>query len=218
MNSNEIPYVVKPMTRADVSEVAALERTVFSLPWSRYAFEHELQHNPMAHFLILRMRETGTVAKKRPSRTVQHPASSPSSSPSLLGYGGFWLIIDEAHICTLAVHPDWRGKGLGELLVIHLIDRASQLNAAVVTLEVRATNLVAQRLYGKYGFRKVGCRRGYYTDTREDAIIMSTEPISSTKFHGQLQELQAALWHRLATEPNRVPNRAQSAVGNNCGD
>ena len=215
MSGNEIPYVVEAMTPADIPEVAALERTVFTLPWSRYAFEHEVQHNPMAHFLILRKRDTGTIMQKCASRPVQKAASNPSSSPALLGYGGFWLIIDEAHICTLAVHPDWRGKGLGELLLMHLIEHASQLNAAVLTLEVRATNLVAQRLYGKYGFRKVGRRSGYYMDTGEDAIIMTTDPISSTKFHGRLQELQTALRRRLAVEPNRVPSSPQSAVDKN---
>ncbi len=198
MDSNKIPYVVEPMTPADIPEVAALEKRVFSLPWSRYAFEHELQHNPMAHFLVLRERERDS---------MQRAASNPPSNPSLLGYGGFWLIIDEAHICTLAVHPDWRGHGLGELLLVHLIDRASQVNAAVLTLEVRATNLAAQRLYGKYGFRKVGRRIGYYTDTGEDALIMTTRPISSNQFRQRLQELEAALWLRLTAEAARNSQR-----------
>jgi len=203
MDGNEIPFVVEPMTPTDIPEVAALEKRVFSLPWSRYAFEHELQHNPMAYFLVLRERERDS---------MQKAASKPPFSPSLLGYGGFWLIIDEAHICTLAVHPNWRGHGLGELLLVHLIDQASQMNAAVLTLEVRATNLAAQRLYGKYGFRRVGRRIGYYTDTGEDALIMTTTPISSTQFRQRLQQLKSALWHRLTAEAGRVPSGAQPAA------
>ncbi len=212
MNDSEIPYVVEPMIPADIPEVAALERSVFTLPWSRYAFEHEVQNNPMAHFLVLRKRKMDTITKTRTSRCSQHAVSNPSSTPSLLGYGGFWLIIDEAHICTLAVHPEWRGKGLGELLLIHLINRASQLNAAVVTLEVRATNSVAQRLYRKYGLRKAGRRSRYYTDTGEDAIIMTTGPISSTGFHERLQLLQSALWRRLGGEATDLTGSAQSGV------
>ncbi len=217
MDRNEIPYIVDPMTATDIPAVAALEKRVFSLPWSRYAFEHEVQHNPMAHFLVLRKREMGTIGQGYASRSVQKAAGHPPISPSILGYGGFWLIVDEAHICTLAVHPEWRGQGLGELLLVHLIDRASQVNAAILTLEVRATNLVAQRLYGKYGFRQVGRRIGYYTDTEEDALIMTTKPISSIQFQQRLQELRPTLWHRLAAEAGCTPSRAQAAEQTNPG-
>ena len=183
MANTRIPFVATPMTHADVPEVTALEKRAFSLPWSRHAFEHEVQHNPMAHFLVLRRRNFAT---------------GRDSASHLVGYGGFWLFNDEAHICTLAVEPEWRGQGLGELLLTHLIDQAAQLDAAVVTLEVRATNRVAQELYAKYGFAQVGLRKGYYSDTGEDAIAMTTERISSAAYQRRFQQLKANLERKLA--------------------
>lgn len=206
MDNRNIPYVVEPMTLADVPAVAVLEKTVFSLPWSRYAFEYEVQHNPMAHFLVLRLRETAVARQESHTHPRIEVAGTAPVGPSrhpLLGYGGFWLAIDEAHICTLAVHPNWRGRGLGELLLVHLLDRATEVNAAVVTLEVRASNLLAQELYGKYGFLRIGLHKGYYSDNGEDAVIMAAEHISSAAFQGQLQELKSSLWQKLAAQKHR---------------
>jgi ribosomal-protein-alanine N-acetyltransferase len=176
------------MTLADVPAVVVLERTIFTSPWSRYAFEHEIQHNPNACFVVL---HKGPSEPATDLQTCQQP---------LLGYGGFWLILDEAHICTLGVRPDWRGRSLGELLLVHLIDRASALNAALLTLEVRVSNQVAQHLYAKYGFVCVGSRKSYYSDNSEDALIMTTEHIHSQTYEGHLRELKETLWHRLAEQ------------------
>jgi ribosomal-protein-alanine N-acetyltransferase len=190
MEKPSIPYLVKDMSLADVKEVAALEELIFPLPWSARAFEYELRHNPMAHFAVL-----------RPSisdRDRQEP-------PGVLGYAGFWLIVDEAHICTLGVHPDWRGRGLGELLLAHLIDRATERGAAVVTLEVRVSNLVAQSMYRKYGFVPAGLRRRYYSDNNEDAVIMTTEVITSPSYQRRLAGLKASLWQRLAQGAQTAP-------------
>ncbi len=201
MPSSQLPYVIEAMTLADVPAVTALERAVFSLPWSRHAFEHEVQHNPMAHFLVVRHASAQLSSQGRnspaPAATAEWTVMRPAP-PVLLGYGGFWLIIDEAHICTLAVHPQWRGRGLGQLLLVRLIERAAAANARCLTLEVRATNLIAQRLYTKYGFMSVGRRKGYYTDTGEDAIIMTTDRISSPAYQDRFQQLKVALFERLA--------------------
>jgi len=207
MNDNSnIPYVIEPMTLADVPAVVAIEKMVFPLAWSRRAFEHEVQHNPMAHFLILRPRGTAVAHREGHAdrqREAAARASVESSPQPILGYGGFWLAIDEAHICTLAVHPDWRGQGLGELLLVHLLDRATEVNAEMVTLEVRPSNLVAQELYGKYGFLRIGLHKGYYSDNGEDAVIMAAKHISSAAFQGQLQELKSSLWQKLAEQKHR---------------
>jgi ribosomal-protein-alanine N-acetyltransferase len=182
------------MVMADVLEVAQLEKLAFALPWSWLAFEHELRHNPMAHFLVLH-------------RWTDSPEEG--GNPALLGYGGFWHIVDEAHICTLAVHPDWRRRGLGELLLARLIERASEVEAAVAALEVRASNVVAQRLYTKYGFVQVGQHKGYYSDTGEDALIMATERISSASFQHRLQELKALLGKKLAAREQDLARLSQ---------
>jgi ribosomal-protein-alanine N-acetyltransferase len=202
MDNNTIPYVVERMILADVPEVGTLERIVFTLPWSNHAFEYELQYNPMAYFVVVRRcgaDADGQESHRMPAGLIQRLRPKPARQPAL-GYGGFWLIVDEAHICTLAVHPEWRGQGLGELLLAHLIDQATALNAAVATLEVRTSNLVAQQLYRKYGFEVVGLRKGYYSDNHEDALIMTTAPLVSASYQSHFQELRSSLHERLSAQ------------------
>jgi ribosomal-protein-alanine N-acetyltransferase len=196
-----VPYVLQDMTPTDVAEVATLEQVCFSLPWSARAFDHEVRFNPMAHFLALRTRGAGI--ERGPTRkapwTARHGTND--GHGMLVGYGGLWLIVDEGHICTLAVHPDWRRHGLGEMLLVGLIERATALGAAVATLEVRASNAAAQSLYEKHGFAKVGVRKGYYSDTHEDALIMTTGMLSSAAYQQRFQALKAALMQRLTSQP-----------------
>jgi ribosomal-protein-alanine N-acetyltransferase len=202
MDDHEIPYIVERMTLADVPEVGALERMVFTLPWSNHAFEYELQYNPMAYFVVVRHRETdagGEERRRAPEGVIGRLMSNPARQP-VRGYAGFWFIVDEAHICTLAVHPEWRGQGLGELLLVHMIDHATALNAAVATLEARTSNLVAQQLYRKYGFEVVGLRKGYYSDNHEDALIMTTAPLVSASYRSHLQALRSSLQERLSAQ------------------
>jgi len=179
----QVPYLVSSMTLADVAEAAALEKRVFALPWSRRAFEYEIQHNPMSHFVVIRSRG--------------QPMTLACHTP-LLAYGGFWLIIDEGHVCTLAVEPQWRGRGLGELLLANLIDRALAVEAMTMTLEVRSSNTVAQSLYRKYGFSPAGLRKGYYADNGEDAFIMTTKCLTTAGYQRRFQALKALLAQRLA--------------------
>jgi ribosomal-protein-alanine N-acetyltransferase len=107
------------------------------------------------------------------------------------------MIVDEAHISTIAVHPKWRGRGLGEMVLVAMIDAAIQRGAAEVTLEVRVSNLVAQSLYRKYAFVQVGRRKGYYHDNREDALIMTTPKVSETGFAEPYGQLKGKLRKRL---------------------
>jgi len=120
----------------------------------------------------------------------------PPSKQYVIGFTGFWVMADEAHIANIAVRQAYRREGIGELLLISLIDLATELKARIVTLEVRASNTVAQSLYAKYGFTQVGMRRGYYIDrgfnidNREDAVLMSTQDITSAAFQAHLQQLK----------------------------
>ncbi|MCK4273864.1 MAG: ribosomal protein S18-alanine N-acetyltransferase, partial [Dehalococcoidales bacterium] len=115
----------------------------------------------------------------------------------IVGFSGIWVLVDEAHITNIALRQEYQGKGLGELLLIATIDLSMILKARMMTLEVRASNLIAQNLYGKYGFTRVGVRRGYYLDNREDAVIMSTENIAAPSFQAQLKQLREALAKKL---------------------
>lgn len=100
----------------------------------------------------------------------------------VLGYSGFWLIGEEAHVTTLAVHPDYRRLYVGERLLINDIIQARKVGADWVTLEVRVSNDSAQKLYGKYSFRSLGVRRNYYQDNDEDALVLWTDRLSSPEF------------------------------------
>ena len=142
--------LVSPMEPSDLDTIMPLERQAFADPWTRRQYSNDLAENPLATYRVIR------------------PANS-STLPSILAWGGFWLLVDEAHIATVAVHPDFRGCGLGQLLMVDLMDEAQAQGARVATLEVRAGNLLAQKLYAKLGFDVVGTRRKYYRDAEDDA-------------------------------------------------
>ena len=173
----DVPYVVRWMTVTDIEQVMPIEQASFPAPWPASAYRYELTRNNLCSYLVLcREGENGDV----------------------LAYGGFWLILDEAHISTIAVHPAWRGRGLGEMMLAALIDAAIQRGAGELTLEVRVSNTVAQRMYRKAGFVEAGLRKGYYNDNKEDALIMTTPRVDQTPFPGRRAAREAALRERLA--------------------
>jgi ribosomal-protein-alanine N-acetyltransferase len=189
------PYVIEPMRLQDLEEVLAIEEVSFPMPWSLHSYRWELTDNSHACYLVVRRRQVereqsrpGLEAKIRRSLKQKTMAHSP-----VLGYGGFWLIVDEAHIGTMAVHPNWRRRGLGTLLLAALLDKAVEMGAIVATLEVRVSNVAAQNLYRAFGFEQVGLRRHYYLDNGEDALIMTTPPLATASFQQRLHRLKEAL-------------------------
>jgi len=159
------------MTLDDLPEVHRIERASFSVPWPDDAYRSELMANRLASYLVVRA----------------------DGIAGAIAYGGIWLMVDEAHITTFAVDPAWRRQGVGETLLIALLDLAIARHAREATLEVRLSNLPARRLYEKYGFRPVGLRPRYYSDNGEDALIMTTEPLTSAAMRRRLAGLRAAL-------------------------
>ena len=132
---------------------------------------------------------------------------NPSWQPGddlIVGFVGLWYMVDEAHIVSIGVRSEYRGLGLGELLLISAIEQAVEMGSRVVTLEVRVSNYVAQNLYKKYGFTERGVRKGYYSDNREDALIMTTGPIGSDAYRGELEELVASYEKRWGLSPRHV--------------
>jgi hypothetical protein len=111
----------------------------------------------------------------------------------MVAYGGIWLMVDEAHVTTFAVHPRYRRRRIGERLLLSLMDLAADRHAREATLEVRLSNLAARRLYEKYGFRPVGIRPRYYSDNQEDALIMTTEPLAEPSMTERIARLRAEL-------------------------
>ncbi|HHY36804.1 MAG TPA: ribosomal protein S18-alanine N-acetyltransferase [Firmicutes bacterium] len=144
---------LEKMNMTHLEEVLALERLCFSNPWSYEAYRFELEDNQLADYLVVL--DAGRV----------------------VGYGGMWLIMDEAHVTNIAIHPQYRRRGLGELLLRCLMTRAYVRGARRMTLEVRRSNHIAQRLYEKLGFRGIGYRKDYYSDNGEDALIMWKEDL-----------------------------------------
>ena len=122
----------------------------------------------------------------------------------IAGFVGVWYIADEAHIVSIGVRTEYRGLGLGEALLITAMEQAIEREAIVVTLEVRVSNHVAQNLYKKYGFTERGVRKGYYSDNREDALIMTSEELADAGYRAQLQRLSAARADRWGAIPSRI--------------
>jgi ribosomal-protein-alanine N-acetyltransferase len=205
-------YVVEQMTLADIPRVVEIERQAYTTPWPPSAYRKELQDNPLAHYIVLRDTSVQVPAPETmagPTSRRSFPLSLLPSRPtppsggslaSIIGFAGLWLMVDEAHVTTIALHPRYRGRGLGELMLSSLIQIAYNISARTVTLEVRVTNYVAQNLYRKYGFQEAGVRRRYYSDNNEDALIMWTEPIHSASFIERFEGLRASLAERLAAQ------------------
>ena len=160
---------IVPMRVTNLPAVHAIERASFDSPWPADAYRSELETNRLASYLVAR------------------------ANGQIVGYGGMWLMVDEAHITTFAVHPAWRRQRIGERLLLAFIDLAIDRHAREATLEVRLSNLPARRLYEKYGFRPVGLRPRYYSDDGEDALIMTTEPITEPAFRERVERLREAL-------------------------
>lgn len=211
-------YFIEPMLEEDIVQVQDVERASFDTLWSPNTYRRELRNQATSRYIVARASET------------QPPPSQPSSVPPsrrsglfsvlfaslfkmpiqpngfpLAGYGGLWLNIDEGHITTIAVAPQHRGQGIGELLLNGLIDQAIDMGAINLTLEVRVSNSVAQNLYLKYGFQPVGKRVRYYTDNGEDALIMWTDPITTSDYQARLRELRQKLFARLRTQTQPQP-------------
>ncbi len=169
------PYRLRAMQLADIKNVTAVDRLAYPTPTRETLFRHELTENKMAHYQVL------------------------EAAQQMVGFAGYWLIGDEVHVSTIAVHPDWQGRHLGELLFLNILLAAYEHPACLVTLEVRRSNTVAQALYQKYRLAVVGERRGYYRDTGEDAILMTVTPLDG-RYRQFLAAQQSNLFVRLQTE------------------
>lgn len=146
MQGEEITY--RLMQVEDIDKILVVEHASFPTPWTREAFYHELVHNHLAYYIVAEMENR------------------------VVGYCGTWIIMDEAHITNVAVHPNARGHRIGEMLMRQMISLSMAYGATKMTLEVRISNYIAQSLYKKLGFEETGIRKGYYADNHEDAVIM----------------------------------------------
>lgn len=188
-------YQLRPMTEADIPQVAEIEGQSFPTTWPRTAYRRELA-NRLARYLVLIDRAHAPLSPEEAPQGrsllgfLRRKPSADSTTDYIVGYVGVWLMVDQAHVVAIAVREDYRRRGLGELLLSEAIDLALANGQESVTLEVRRSNESAQALYEKYKFLKVGVRRRYYTDNKEDALIMTTPPIDSPSYFDHLAYLR----------------------------
>ncbi|MFC2003003.1 ribosomal protein S18-alanine N-acetyltransferase [Chloroflexota bacterium] len=212
-----LAYYLRLMRREDVAQVAEIDREAFPTLWPPANYLRELD-NRLARYIVACDDE----------RTVEQPdvkAASengflrllskarrlfdlgrffgdelpPSGKEYVVGFAGIWIMADEAHITSIAVRKPYLGWGIGELLLISIFNLATELNARLITLEVRVSNTGAQSLYRKYGFTQVGVRRGYYSDNHEDGLLMSTEEMASAGFQARFEQLKRAHFKKLGS-------------------
>ena len=147
-SKSEIPeYRIVRMAKEHIDGVYEVESLSFSVPWSKNSFTQELK-NPLAYYLVI------------------------LKDDKVAAFGGFWKVLDEAHVNNIAVHPDFRGMHLGDMIVEAMTQLAKEIEIREMTLEVRASNTTAKNLYSKYGFKMLGVRKEYYLDNKEDALLM----------------------------------------------
>ncbi len=178
-----VRIVVDRMKVEDLPAVHVIERESFSTPWPAHAYRQELEANRLAHYIVARWGD------------------------EIVGFAGLWMLVDEAHITTFATRRAWRRQGIGERLLLAMLDLAGARGAAEATLEVRPSNTPARRLYEKYGFKVVGVRPRYYTDNNEDALIMTTEALDGRGMRDRIAALRVAVARRpdIAVGPDGVP-------------
>ncbi len=152
---------IRPMQDADLAQVIEIDRLSFTLPWPESAYRYELLENPSSFLMV--------------AEVELHDGSR-----LIVAIVVVWMILDEAHIATLAVHPDYREQGIAAQLMVSVMREAIRLRAHLATLEVREQNTAAQRLYQKFGFKIVGRRLRYYQDNQEDALIMTLDGLDQT--------------------------------------
>lgn len=170
---------IRPMQTADLEEAMAIDKASFSLPWPDTAFRFELEENPLSMLWV--------------AETLQ-----PDQSWRFVGLIVIWLIVDEVHIATIAVHPSFRRQGIAKELLAVALDHSIQKGMVQATLEVRAGNLAAQSLYRQFGFEIAGRRYRYYQDNGEDAIIMTASHLDKR----YLSWLRARGWEKIqSTDP-----------------
>ena len=206
---------IRPLVLQDIDQVREIEWEAFSSTWPSTPFKRDLANRQLAYLVAWEpwksepvqfdsaAGETPVGKSSMPTRFVsnlrkivgrsQQPVQA---SAQIIGFVGMWIIGPEAHITTIAVREAYRGQGIGELLLIGSVEVAMVRGLELISLEARASNHVAQSLYKKYGFVHMGVRKGYYTDNREDAVIMTTQNVNTLEYRTKYDQLRDAYRQR----------------------
>ena len=207
-------YYLEPMQQVDVPEVSQVDQLCFSNPWPQSAYRRELRKPHSNYYVVLRRGDhvhSNGAEEPEADRArfgfipLPWRNESADSRDPIVGFAGMWIMFDEAHVTTIGVHPDERGNGFGELLLVQLFVEAASRGAEMLTLEVRVSNDSAQALYRKYGFERQGIRRRYYSDNGEDAYIMWSPNIREHDYAAQFDELRGQLLERVGPQVAAAP-------------
>jgi ribosomal-protein-alanine N-acetyltransferase len=195
------------MQLEDIPQANDIDQECFPTQWPPPSYKREILSGKLAHYFVAWDREetpAPTEQRTRESSSFSQfvermrqflsggQAPSPITRQRIFGLAGVWIMADEAHLTTIGVREAYRRQGIGELLLIAAIILATMHNVQVLTLEVRASNFTAITLYEKYGFSKMGVSRGYYPEDGEDALVMSTDKLTSASFQSRLQQMKQA--------------------------
>lgn len=164
------------MTPHDVPDVISIDSNSFNPPWPARSYLFEITESYISFMLVLEQLQPRPVGWLR--RQINHLRGDKSDialHSKVVGYGGLWVIQDEGHISTIASHPDYRGLGYGELLLLAMLRQSLRRGARYIVLEVRVSNSVAQALYRKYGFEVIATKENYYRSDNEDAYDMRVD-------------------------------------------
>lgn len=193
-----MPLTLRYMQTSDIRQVMAIDSLSFDPPWPANSYTFEINQSTVSHMVVLEYahdRDNNTSSNhgcwKFLNQIVNRKAVT--NSRTIVGYGGLWKIADEAHISTIAIHPDYRGKSYGEILLAGMFYKSLMLEAGYMVLEVRVSNIVAQTLYRKYNFTNFDIKENYYRSNKEDAYdmrVMFDDSVISN-FHNLYQQLQA---------------------------
>ena len=221
-----LPVSVRRLQAKDIDQVVAIEKEAFSPLWVSSPFKRDINNKRASYLVacfddgvspeeILAEIEPDEPEEHRPrplwSRLLGRVGLSSnnfetvgeSDAFDIAGYVSVWYQTDEAHITEIAVKETLRGRGIGELLLIGSLEAAIEHGSKVMTLEARVSNFIAHRMYQKYSFKSVGIRKAYYSDNREDAVIMTTIPIDTDEYHEIFTGLQTTYqtrWGRMCIE------------------
>ena len=198
------------MRADDIQPVTAIDRLSFTPPWSKDSYAFEINQSRVSHMAVLEEQPDGSTRAAdagwlhRLSGWLKQETPALLGKPCIVGYGGLWKIDGEAHISTIAIHPDYRQRGFGEILLAGMFGKALRLNARYIVLEVRVSNQVAQSLYCKYGFIRYSRKKNYYRSNREDAYDMrvSFNAAIRRRFAQLYQQLRET--HRFRDEYSRA--------------
>ena len=203
-HTNMMQYALRPMREQDLAQAAEIERDAFPTQFPPTSFRRELKNHLARYLVAFRTQAPSELVDRHESQSSSashrffnrarsiwrgRPSAWKPGEQYIVGFLGTWYMPDDAHIVSVGVRTEYRGCGIGELLLIGAIEQAQQRRMHTLTLEVRKSNYIAQNLYKKYSFETKGVRKGYYSDDREDALIMTASAIHGATYREELRRL-----------------------------